>query len=200
MHRKSKYSIVACGGGGCNILMKNLERFSRFANLYAVDSDPKAIASKFESRASVHTYHVARPEITTHADLEKHRAEEMARVREELPNLILALREAALPVVICVCLGGATGSLTAHGLAAVCQHDGLAVKVIAVMPFQFESERRRLKARTILSWLSDYADAIFMVSNNLPSRRLARVTRIADLNVVDELLARHIETALELED
>lgn len=201
MHKKPNCSIVACGGGGCNILEKNLKEFSRFAELYAVDSDPEAISSKFESRTPVRTYHVVRPEITTHADLEKRRVETMARVREELRDLIWTLRETALPVVIYVCLGGATGSLMAYDLTGVCQRDGLPIKVIASAPLQIETERRHLIARTTLSWLSDYADVIFTVSNNLPDRRLAGVTEIGDsLGVVDDLLARHIKAALEFED
>lgn len=194
-------SIVACGGGGCNILEKNLKEFSRFAELYAVDSDPEAIASKFESRTAVRTYHVAKPEITTHADLEKRRVETMARVREELPDLIQTLRETALPVVVYVCLGGATGSFTAYGLTGVCHRDGLPVKVIASTPLQIEVERRHLIARTTLSWLSDYADVIFTVNNSLPDRRLAGVTKVANsVNIMDGLLARSIKTVLELED
>ncbi|MGA0854241.1 MAG: cell division protein FtsZ, partial [Luteolibacter sp.] len=69
-------------------------------------------------------------------------------------------------VIICVGLGGGTGSGAAPIVARIARESGAMVAVIVTTPFAFEGKRRSEQADEALSQLSAHANALITFDNN----------------------------------
>lgn len=200
-------SIVACGGGGCNLLEANAERLMGRTDLFAVDLHAKYLGSRegldtrFGSHAHIKTYAIEPVQNDALLNLERHALGLRSWPDEELAELINVLGAAGSPVIIVACLGRSTGSLAANALAAACQHRDLPVQAIVTTPFHFETRRSSRVAKVALGQLARHADALHVLSNQMPLHLLEQpVTLHAAFNVLNTCFAKHLDIALEFAD
>lgn len=69
-------------------------------------------------------------------------------------------------VLLCVGLGGGTGSGAVSIVASLAREQGALVVVFATLPFSFEGKRRLAQAQEALSGLQHYADTIICFEND----------------------------------
>lgn len=199
MHRKSKCSIVACGGGGCNVLSESSEHLSHIATLYAVDSHSEDLSDKFESNTHVRLFSIPRPDSGQAPDPDQYDADYLTRVPVELDELISALKKASLPVIINVSLGGMTGGITAIRIAASCTCDELDVRIVATLPFDLETEIRRRRAKNHLAHLSDYVTLMVVLRNHRPMNQAGELMTLREsFETLNDRLNRCTQTVLGL--
>lgn len=85
---------------------------------------------------------------------------------DEATDEIRAAIAGASMVLLCVGLGGGTGSGAVSIVASLAREQGALVVVFATLPFSFEGKRRLAQAQEALSGLQHYADTIICFEND----------------------------------
>ena len=181
--------MVGLGDGGCNVVVAMARHWKGTAPLFmAVNTDVRPWATLDE---------VSCVQIGTHALKGMGTGGDPRLGRRAAEADLSALREAVEGmecVIFVVGLGGGTGTGAAPLLVEAARKAGAFTLCFAMLPFEFEGERRREYAQRGLLTLQDVADSVIV----LPNQRLLAVVddraNIAQaLRTSDEGLARGIQ-------
>jgi cell division protein FtsZ len=176
---RSDIKILGLGGAGLTALGRLVEAGLPVANLIAMDTDSPALAASRAS-AQVQLGPQRLHRITT------------AGAEASSDEIRRSLRGASL-VIICVGLGGGTGSGAAPSVARLARESGATVVVFASLPFIFEGRRRQARAREALASIRMFADEITTFENDRLAEALPPETSLVDaLEFMEERICRSV--------
>ena len=152
--------VIGVGGAGTNALDRLVMEGSLSVELVACNTDVQALAGSVATQKIQLGRHVTRglgaggdPELGFSAAEEA--AEELRGALEGVPL-----------VIVCVGLGGGTGSGAAPMIVKMAREQNSLVLVCATLPFSFEGRRRGQQAQEALHAIQQYADAVMCFEND----------------------------------
>lgn len=155
-----RIKVIGVGGAGSNTLDRLILDGSVNVDLVACNTDVQALAGSVASQKIQLGRNVTRglgaggdPELGYSAG-------------EEAVDEIRAALEAVPLVIVCVGLGGGTGSGAAPLIVKVAREANSLVLVCATLPFSFEGKRRWQQAQESLKAIQQYADAVMCFEND----------------------------------
>jgi len=177
-----RIKVVGLGGAGNNVLDRILLDGMRDADLVAINTDARALT------ASVVEHKVQLGRGTTRGLGAGGDPEVGYTAAEESVEEIRQALEGAELVILCVGLGGGTGSGAARIVASLARDQKALVVVFATLPFLDEGKRRRLQADEALAALQRYADVVIHFENDRMSEA------VSPLAVIQETFAAADQT------
>ncbi len=155
-----RIKVIGVGGAGTNALDRLVMEGSLSVELVACNTDVQALAGSVATQKIQLGRHVTRglgaggdPELGFSAAEEA--AEDLRAAVEGVPLLI-----------VCVGLGGGTGSGAAPMIVKMAREQNSLVLVCATLPFSFEGRRRGQQAQEALRAIQQYADAVMCFEND----------------------------------
>lgn len=157
---ESSVKIIGLGGAGANMLDRATLDGMSGPEMVCINTDMRTLSSS-----------VAGEKIQIGRNLTKglgaggdpelgHRAAQEAE--QEIRDTLRGRKM----VIICVGLGGGTGSGAAPLITRMAREQGAFIVVFATMPFQFEGRRRREQAESALNELAALSNALVTFDNN----------------------------------
>jgi cell division protein FtsZ len=188
-----KIKVVGIGGAGCNALDRLILDGSVNVDLLACNTDVQALAGCVATQKVQLGRHVTRglgaggdPELGYSA------AEEAA---EEVRNLMQGIPL----VVVCVGLGGGTGSGAAPLIVKLAREQNSLVLVCATLPFSFEGRRRSQQAQEALRAIQQYADAVMCFENDRMGELILPESGIHEAFAgADHIISQSVRAIVEL--
>lgn len=118
---------------------------------------------------------------------------------DEATDEIRAAMAGASMVLLCVGLGGGTGSGAASIVASLAREQGALVVVFATLPFGFEGKRRIAQAQEALSGLQHYADTVICFENDRMADVVSpRATIQQAFTVADQTISQSVRAIIAL--
>jgi cell division protein FtsZ len=158
--------VVGIGGAGSNILDRMVLDGSEEVQLLAINTDVQSLAG------SVANHKVQLGRSLTRGLGSGGDPELGLAAAQEATDEIRAALSGVNVVLICVGLGGGTGSGATPWVAQLAKEENALVLVLATLPFTFEGRRRCSQAAESLEQLCTAADAVICFEND----RMAEIT------------------------
>lgn len=155
-----RIKILGLGGAGSNALDRIQLDGAAHAELVALNTDVQALMG------SVAPLKVQLGPTTTRGLGAGGDPEVGYTAADEAADEIRAAVDGASMVLLCVGLGGGTGSGAASIVASIAREQGALVVVFATLPFSFEGKRRIAQAHEALAGLQHYADTVICFEND----------------------------------
>lgn len=155
-----RIKVVGLGGAGGNVLDRILLDGLHEAELIAINTDAQALT------ASVVEQKVQLGRNTTRGLGAGGDPEIGYAAAEEGVDEISRAIEGAHILLLCVGLGGGTGSGAARIIASLAREQKALVISFATLPFAFEGKRRRAQAEEALAALQRYSDVVIHFEND----------------------------------
>lgn len=152
--------VIGIGGAGANVLDRMALEGSDDAELLTLNTDIRALSTS----VSGHKIQLGATLLKGMGTGGDPTLGKQAAI-EAVDEIRKAVRSSKM-VFVCVGLGGGTGSGAAPEVCRIAREEGVFLVVFATMPFQFEGERRMEQARTALSAISRYANAVITFDND----------------------------------
>ncbi len=185
--------IVGLGGAGSNALDRIMLDGLTGAELVAMNTDSQALAG------SVAPVKVPLGQTTTRGLGAGGDPEIGYAATEEAAGEIRAALEGAQLVILCVGLGGGTGSGGARLIAALAREQGALVVVLATQPFTFEGRRRAVQADEALAALRRDAALTICFENDKMGDAVAPLAGIQDaFAVADQTISQTVRALTAL--
>jgi len=193
LHRNSasqpdvRIKVIGLGGAGGNVLDRLLLDGLRDAELVAINTDAQALT------ASVAEQKVQLGRTTTRGLGAGGDPEIGYAAAEEGAEEIRRAVEGAQLIILCVGLGGGTGSGGARIVASLAREQKALVISFATLPFSFEGKRRRAQADEALAALQRYSDVVIHFENDRMGDSVAPLAGIHEAFVTaDQNLSQSI--------
>ena len=188
-----RIKIVGLGGAGSNALDRLLLDGLAGADLVAVNTDAQSLAG------SVAPEKVQLGRATTRGLGAGGDPEVGYAATEEASGEIRAALAGAQMVILCVGLGGGTGSGGARLVAALAREAGALVVVFATLPFTFEGRRRQVQAEEALAALRREADVTICFENDKMGDAVAPLAGIQDaFSAADQTISQSVRAIAAL--
>ena len=188
-----RIKIVGLGGAGSNALDRLLLDGLAGADLVAVNTDAQSLAG------SVAPEKVQLGRATTRGLGAGGDPEVGYAATEEAAGEIRAALAGAQMVILCVGLGGGTGSGGARLVAALAREAGALVVVFATLPFTFEGRRRMVQAEEALATLRREADVTICFENDKMGDAVAPLAGIQDaFSAADQTISQSVRAIAAL--
>jgi cell division protein FtsZ len=155
-----RIKILGLGGAGSNALDRIQLDGAAHAELVALNTDVQSLMG------SVAPLKVQLGPTTTRGLGAGGDPEVGYTAADEAADEIRAAVDGASMVLLCVGLGGGTGSGAASIVASIAREQGALVVVFATLPFSFEGKRRIAQAHEALAGLQHYADTVICFEND----------------------------------
>ena len=186
-----RIAIVGLGGAGSTVLdrlvLDGLSGASLVASLVAINTDAQALAGSVAAEKIQLGRSLTRglgaggdPEIGFLA------------AKEAVGEIRAVLADAEL-VILCVGLGGGTGSGGARLVAELAREQGAKVVVVATLPFTFEGRRRAEQAEEALAAVQRAADLTMCFENDGMGDAVAPLAGIQDaFSAADQTISQAV--------
>lgn len=155
-----RLKVIGLGGAGCNALDRLVLDGLPGAEIIAMNTDAQALA------ACVAPEKLQLGRSTTRGLGAGGDPELGYEAAEESLDAIRAVCDGAQMVLLCVGLGGGTGSGAARLVGSVAREQGALVIGFATMPFGFEGKRRTAQAEEALAALQSVSDVVVCFDND----------------------------------
>jgi cell division protein FtsZ len=175
--------VVGIGGAGSNILDRMVLDGSEEIQLIAINTDVQSLAG------SVAAYKVQLGRSLTRGLGSGGDPELGLAAAQEASEEIRSALQGADVILVCVGLGGGTGSGATPWVAQLAREEKALVLVLAALPFTFEGRRRCAQAAESLAQLRANADAVICFENDrmaeiaLPRMGIHEAFAAADLTI-----------------
>ena len=188
-----RIKIIGLGGAGSNALDRiKLDGLSG-AELVAINTDVQALT------ASVAEEKVQLGRATTRGLGAGGDPEVGYAAAEEGVEDLKAVLEGAKIVILCVGLGGGTGSGAARIVAAVARELKAFVVVVATLPFTFEGRRRMAQAEEALSSLQRNADLVICFENDRMGDTVSPLAGIREaFSMADQTISQSVRALADM--
>lgn len=188
-----KIKVIGVGGAGSNALDRLILDGSVNIDLVACNTDVQALAGSVATHKVQLGRHVTRglgaggdPELGYTA-------------AEEAADQIRALLQGIPLVVVCVGLGGGTGSGAAPLIVKLAREQNSLVLVCATLPFSFEGKRRTQQAQEALRAIQQYADAVMCFENDRMGELILPEAGIHEaFSGADQIISQSVRAIVEL--
>ncbi len=188
-----KIKVIGIGGAGSNALDRLILDGSVNIDLVACNTDVQALAGSVATQKVQLGRHITRglgaggdPELGYSA-------------AEEAADQIRALLQGIPLVVICVGLGGGTGSGAAPLIVKLAREQNSLVLVCATLPFSFEGKRRSQQAQEALRAIQQYADAVMCFENDRMGELILPEAGIHEAFAgADQIISQSVRAIVEL--
>lgn len=188
-----KIKVIGIGGAGSNALDRLILDGSVNIDLVACNTDVQALAGSVATHKVQLGRHITRglgaggdPELGFSA-------------AEEAADQIRALLQGIPLVVVCVGLGGGTGSGAAPLIVKLAREQNSLVLVCATLPFSFEGKRRSQQAQEALKAIQQYADAVMCFENDRMGELILPEAGIHEaFSGADQIISQSVRAIVEL--
>jgi len=183
--------IIGLGGAGSNALDRLMLDGVTGAELIAMNTDVQALTSSVAAN-KVQLGAVCTRGLGAGGDPEMGYA-----AAEESMEEIRAAVEGAQLVILCVGMGGGTGSGAARLVGLVARQQGALVVSFATMPFAFEGRRRMAQAEEALAALQSVSDVVVCFDNDRMSDAVSPRAGIHEaFSTADRLISESVRAVL----
>lgn len=188
-----KIKVIGIGGAGSNALDRLILDGSMHIDLVACNTDVQALAGSVATQKVQLGRHITRglgaggdPELGYSA-------------AEEAADQIRALLQGIPLVVVCVGLGGGTGSGAAPLVVKLAREQNSLVLVCATLPFSFEGKRRTQQAQEALRAIQQYADAVMCFENDRMGELILPEAGIHEaFSGADQIISQSVRAIVDL--
>lgn len=188
-----KIKVIGVGGAGSNALDRLILDGSVNIDLVACNTDVQALAGSVATQKVQLGRHITRglgaggdPELGYSA-------------AEEAADQIRGLLQGIPLVVVCVGLGGGTGSGAAPLIVKLAREQNSLVLVCATLPFSFEGKRRTQQAQEALKAVQQYADAVMCFENDRMGELILPEAGIHEAFAgADQIISQSVRAIVEL--
>lgn len=185
--------VIGVGGAGANVLDRMALEGSDDAELLTLNTDVRALSTSVSSE-KIQLGATLLKGMGTGGDptLGKQAA------IEAVDDIRQAVRSCKM-VFVCVGLGGGTGSGAAPEVCRIAREEGVFLVVFATMPFSFEGERRMEQARTALTLISRYANAVITFDNDRMGELIVPKDGVAQaFAAADKIISQSIRATMNV--
>ncbi len=169
--KATRVGVVAVGGAGCAILTRLSGKLPHLDRTIAIDINPFALGQVIADRKILIGDGKHRPR---RADTARFMA---ATVHAEIANAVADLDL----VLLIVGMGGVVGSAVSLTLAEVLRDQRILSIAFAIIPFDFEGQRRQKIASSAMKALSKRVDVLIPLSNELYAVKAGLNASITDV-------------------
>lgn len=191
---KTKITVVGCGGGGSNTVVRIFEEGVEGAEIYALNTDAQHL-SMLRGRVGKRILIGRQTTKGLGAGAMPQRGEEAALESEDVIRQSI---NGSNMVFVTAGLGGGTGTGSAPIVAKIAKEVGALTIAIVTLPFTSESATRMENAEIGLERLREVADTVIVIPNDRILEVVPRLPLSQAFKVADEVLMRAVKGITEL--